>query len=162
MKRTKTQKKEIVKFIMDGGMTNTSQIQMRLATVYHIIITKRSIRLYKAELVEDALIQKVNSKEGMKGNAINPKSVQVLEPKEAIKKERKYDIVIDHFPFWIYCPGCYHGMRLENNPIQSCVCIQCGIAYSRREKCFKDMRDGSIIKKLSIYDPVIDKTESGN
>ena len=150
-------KKDLVKDVIGMGITKTSQIQRKILTMFHVPISKRSIRRYKAEITEDALIEQVNSNEGNKGNVINPKTVQVLTPKKGVKLEKKYDIVIHSFPFWLHCPICRHGMKLESNPIQSCECWQCGIAYSRRDKCFIDMRTGEIIKKISIFDPVLNE-----
>ena len=162
MKHSKQQKKDMVKHLMNNmQITKTSQIQKKMLTTYGIPLTKRTIRTYKAEIAEDIKIEQVAQNEGNKGNVINPKTVQVIEPKKAVKLERKYDIVIDKFPFWLHCPKCRHGMKLENNPIQSCGCAQCGIIYSRKIKSFVDIGTGIIIKKLSIYDPVIDDVKSG-
>ena len=158
MKHTKQKKKDIVKHIMNNmQITKTSQIQKKMLILYGVPLTKRTIRTYKAEIAEDIKIEQVAQNEGSKGNVINPKTVQVIEPKKAAKLERKYDIVITKFPWWIHCPKCRHGMKLENNPIQSCGCAQCGIIYSRKEKSFVDMRDGRIIKKLKIFDPILDE-----
>jgi hypothetical protein len=158
MNYTKQQKKDMIKHLMNNmQITKTSQIQKKMLTAYGIIMGKSTIRRYKAKIAEDIKIEQAAQNEGNKGNAINPKTVQVLEPKKAAKLERKYDIVIDKFPFWLHCPKCHHGMQLERNPIQSCGCLQCGIIYSRRDKCFMDMRTGQIIKKLSIFDPILDE-----
>ena len=161
MKHTKTQKKDIIRHIMYKlEVQNTSQIQKKLLTTYKIPLSTRSIRKYKADIKKDIDVESIDSNV-TKFNVIQPKPVEILEKKKVIKLERKYDIVIDAYPFWIHCPICKHGMRLERNPIQSSTCAQCGVKYDRKNKCFIKLGYGEIIERLNIYDPVIDDPKSG-